>query len=54
MVTSMMEVEKMAAHSFNGMYFSNCTFAAGTSVRARVIMDTALGAVSILISPSVE
>ena len=44
----------MAAHSFTGMSSSNCSFAAGTSVRARVIMDTAQIAVSILISPLVE
>ena len=39
----------MAAHSTT-QSFSNCSFAAGTSVRARIIMDTAFAAVSILIS----
>lgn len=39
----------MTAYTSTNMSSSNCTYAAGTSVRACILMDTALLAVSILI-----
>lgn len=49
MFTLEQEVKKMTAYASTNMSSSNCAFAAGTSVRARILMDTALLAVSILI-----